>query len=124
MIQDAAILKAQESIPGVEPGGRFIQLPLVAVVGAPIAHSPALNNESSFDESFDGPAAVSPGQLSFGPNQMVLEESPSVPVQLSLLPDPPVWEADPPAPPALLPPGRLARRRRRASITPGQTSLF
>jgi uncharacterized protein (TIGR00369 family) len=57
-------------------------------------------------------------------NQMVLKESPPAPAQLSLLPDPPVWEADPPAPPASLPSGRLARRRRRASITPGQTSLF
>ena len=65
-----------------------------------------------------------PGQLHFGANQEPLSELPAVPRQLPLLPDPPVWEAEP-APSAPRPrKGRLARKRANLGLSPGQMSLF
>lgn len=70
------------------------------------------------------PVVPGPGQLRFGANQEPLSEAPSVARQLPLLPDPPVWEAEPA--PARTPPrkGRLARKRSNLGLSPGQMSLF
>jgi hypothetical protein len=65
-----------------------------------------------------------PGQLHFGANQEPLSEVPAAACQLPLLPDPPVWEADP-TPSAPRPrKGRLARKRANLGLSPGQMSLF
>jgi hypothetical protein len=65
-----------------------------------------------------------PGQLHFGASQEPLSELPAAPCQLPLLPDPPVWEAEP-APSAPRPrKGRLARKRANLGLSPGQMSLF
>ena len=70
---------------------------------------------------WDGPSA---DQLSFAADQMVLQQLPAEPAQLAFLPDPPIWEViEQPARQAPAS-GRLARRRARNRITPGQGSLF
>lgn len=70
------------------------------------------------------PARPGPGQLTFGPNQQVLEPQAEQPTQMSMLPDPQPWElSDDPVRPGG-PRGRLGRRRSKAGISPGQTSLF
>jgi hypothetical protein len=77
---------------------------------------------------FEPPADVAvkpgPGQLHFGANQEPLSESPAEACQLPLLPDPPVWEAEPPRAPARPRKGRLARKRSNLGLSPGQMSLF
>lgn len=63
-------------------------------------------------------------QLSFGPNQQVLTPQPPEPQQLAMLPEPAPWEmSDEPVRP-ITGKGRLAKRRSRAGISPGQTTLF
>jgi len=69
----------------------------------------------------------SPDQLRFGANQEPLSEPVPPFRQLPLLPDPPVWEAEPEALPASgTKPrkGRPAKRRTKSSLSPGQMSLF
>jgi hypothetical protein len=73
------------------------------------------------------PDLPSPGlhQLHFGANQEPLTEQPSKPCQLPLLPDPPVWEAEPPAAPARRPRKRgPAKKRANTGLSPGQLPLF
>lgn len=65
------------------------------------------------------------GQLHFGANQEPLTEQPSKPCQLPLLPDPPVWEGEPPAPAARRPRKRgAAKKRATLNLSPGQLPLF
>jgi hypothetical protein len=62
-------------------------------------------------------------QLGLLADQPKLQDVPGIAVQLPLLPDPAPWETDPY--PVLPPkPGRLARKRTRLGITPGQATLF
>lgn len=77
-----------------------------------------------FEPPAQEPARPTPGQLHFGPNQEPLAESEAVARQLPLLPDPPVWEAEPAPAPARPRKGRLARRRSNLGLSPGQMSLF
>lgn len=98
---------AQPPLPGLpEP----IQPPLMALVS----------------EEEEEAARIEPmtGQLTFGPQQTVLTEAEASPVQLSMLPDPPIWESDGPSVTRKRPEGRLGRKRTKAGIGPGQTSLF
>lgn len=75
------------------------------------------------DELPDWPLRVNPDQLSFGARQGSIEEVEPAAVQLSMLPPPPIWEEEiSPRRPA--PSGRLARRRSKRGISPGQQSLF
>jgi len=84
-------------------------------------------------QRFDSPpptptdVPTSPYQLRFGANQEPLSE-PAPPFrQLPLLPDPPVWEAEPAAPSTLETKRRKvrpAKRRTKPSLSPGQMSLF
>lgn len=67
---------------------------------------------------------VSPDQLTFGANQDSLPEAEEQPVQLSLLPDPPPWETPESDETPKRTTGRLARKRARRGISPGQRSLF
>lgn len=73
------------------------------------------------------PDLPAPGlhQLHFGANQEPLTEQPSKPCQLPLLPDPPVWEAEPPAAPARRSRNRgPAKKRANTGLSPGQLPLF
>ena len=108
-------MSAQPAFPPFEPGEQtrlpgmpevWIQPPIMQVVPEP------------------APAKPGPGQLSFGPNQQVLEPQPEQPQQLSMLDDPQPWELVDSAGTPGGPRGRLGRRRSRAGISPGQTSLF
>jgi hypothetical protein len=64
-----------------------------------------------------------PGQLSLINPQLELRQLEPEPQQLALLPDPPLWEKDAPSSKAKVQ-GRLARKRSRERISPGQGSLF
>jgi hypothetical protein len=75
----------------------------------------------------DMPDLPAPGldQLHFGANQEPLTEQASKPCQLPLLPDPPEWEAEPPAAPKRrTTKGRLAKKRGNLGLSPGQLPLF
>lgn len=90
---------------------------LVSPAWLPLASTPAA----------EIPDLPSPGldQLHFGANQEPLTEQPSKPCQLPLLPDPPVWEAEPPAAPARRPRKRgPAKKRANPGLSPGQLPLF
>jgi hypothetical protein len=76
------------------------------------------------EEPVAGRIVPGPGQLHFGANQEPLSEVPAVPRQLPLLPDPPVWEAEPAPSAARSRKGRLARKRANLGLSPGQMSLF
>ena len=65
-----------------------------------------------------------PGQLHFGANQEPLSESSGEACQLPLLPDPPVWESEPPAPSPRPRGGRGAKKKPGSGLSPGQMSLF
>lgn len=77
-----------------------------------------------FEPAVDAAVRPGPGQLHFGTTQEPLAESRPVACQLPLLPDPPVWEAEPPTVPARARKGRLARKRPGRGLSPGQMSLF
>lgn len=77
-----------------------------------------------FEPPADATVRPGPGQLRFGANQEQLTESPAEACQLPLLPDPPVWEAEPPRAPARPRKGRLAKKRSNLGLSPGQMSLF
>lgn len=77
-----------------------------------------------FEPPADATVQPGPGQLHFGENQEQLTEAPVEACQLPLLPDPPVWEAEPPSFPARPRKGRLARKRSNLGLSPGQMSLF
>lgn len=94
----------QPHLPGIPKANPPIQSPLVAEVS-------------------DKTEPI-PGQLIFGPNQGSFEEVAPQPVQLSMLDEPPPWEAPEEPPPQPRRQGRLHKRRSRRGITPGQTSLF
>ena len=96
----------QPSIPGLP---RPVQPPLMALIDEEMPHT--------------APDVI-PGQLTFGPQQSVLADAEPLPIQLSLLADPAIWEADRPSDGPKRFEGRLGRRRSRAGIGPGQTSLF
>jgi hypothetical protein len=90
---------------------------LVAPDWLPLASTPAAEVPDLPDPGLD--------QLHFGANQDPLTEQPSKPCQLPLLPDPPVWEADPPAAPKPRPrKGRPAKKRANLGLSPGQLPLF
>jgi hypothetical protein len=76
------------------------------------------------EEPVPGRIVPGPGQLHFGPSQEPLAELPRVAVQLPLVPDPPVWEAEPHPPAPRRRKGRLARKRGNLGLSPGQMSLF
>ena len=100
----------QTSLPGL-PEISLRQRPLLFLLGEELPESPR-------------PSYI-PGQMVLGgPEQPELAELPLSAVQLSLLPDPPLWELDPGPPPAVLRGGRLSRRRARSGITAGQQGLF
>lgn len=82
---------------------------------------PLMNPVTEHDDE-----APKPGldQLTFGPNQQVLTPQPPEPQQLAMLPEPPPWEMGDEPTRATTGKGRLAKRRSRAGISPGQTTLF
>lgn len=86
------------------------------------------NDDRVINPYFEPPAETAvrpgPGQLHFGANQEPLTEPPAEARQLPLLPDPPVWEAEPPSAPVRARKGRLARKRSNLGLSPGQMSLF
>ncbi len=105
----------QNALPGVTPeqrplpGMKAWQPPIMTVMPDP-------------DDDEQSPAVI-PGQLSLGFQQDVLTPIGPAPQQLALIDEPLIFEsAD--RPPAPRPQGRLARRRARLRITPGQGTLF
>jgi len=102
----------QRTLPGLDVAGQrlaYRQPPLMSLVD---------------DDPRPPLLPVIPGQMVLGgPEQRELTEVPLPAIQMSLLPDPPLWELDPGPPPAVLR-GRLSRRRSRSGITAGQQSLF
>ncbi|CAN5901037.1 hypothetical protein BH23ACT12_BH23ACT12_03840 [soil metagenome] len=83
-------------------------------------------NPYPVQEPADDPALRGPGpdQLHFGANQEPLSESSGEACQLPLLPDPPVWAAEPPTPSPRPRKGRRTRKRSNLGLSPGQMSLF
>jgi hypothetical protein len=123
----------QAPIPGLETPARKgrrpdrdapTQPPLMSPVSEDLPTWPLSPYDSASHVSPEAPPSVGPDQLSFDANQISLDEVEPGPEQLLLLPEPPVWEepATPPQREAVN--GRLARRRSRRGITPGQQSLF
>lgn len=102
----------QASLPGLDIAGPprllYRQPPLMSLLG---------------DEPAE-PLVIRGQMILGGPEQPELAELPVPAMQLSLLPDPPLWELDPGPPPAVLRRGRLSRRRARSGTTAGQQSLF
>lgn len=92
-----------------------------AIPGLAAAHQPPL----MVQVPDLAPADPDPNQAAlFGPTQPELKELPPQPQQLSMLPEPAIWEEAVSAGTPSLRKGRLAKRRTRAGISPGQTSFF
>jgi hypothetical protein len=114
----------QSSIPGLEDAGRKPRRRAPEANQGPL-QNPLMVAARDEDDLPEWPLhPVSPDQLTLETNQDPLPEAEEQPVQLSLLPDPALWETpeadDPPKPTK----GRLARKRARRGISPGQRSLF
>lgn len=91
------------------------QLPLMM----PVRQAPA--ESDPLDEL--PPVQPLAGQLSLEANQLEISDYGPEPMQLSLLDDPQPWESSEPARGSART-GRLARRRARKGIAPGQMPLF
>lgn len=102
----------QQSLPGTEHLAPR-QPPLMAAVTEEVEATWPLR-----------PARPGPGQLNLTSEQMELEQVEPQPVQLQLLDEPPPWETPQVSPAPKDKTGRLAKKRSRKGITPGQASLF
>lgn len=114
----------QDSLPGMGDAGRKVKGRRPSVRRDSPAQIPLM--APVYDELPEwrmSPYVPPPSQLTLGAEQMMLSDVEPAPVQLSLFPDPPLWEGDPPAPAAPRR-GRLARRRGKLGISPGQRTLF
>jgi hypothetical protein len=114
----------QERLPGLEDSGGKPQRETRRMNDGPSQIPLMVPARDELPEWPLHPHPVSPDQLSFGANQDVLPEAEEQPAQLSLLPDPPPWETPEPEKQAQTTTGRLARRRAKRGISPGQQSLF
>ena len=115
----------QAPIPGLEDAGRKPHRRPATDKNQAASQIPLMVAARDEEELPEWPLhPVSPDQLSFGANQDTLPEAEEQPTQLSLLPEPPPWETPEAPDPPKRPSGRLARKRARRGITPGQGSLF
>lgn len=113
----------QDSIPGLAQAGRAIRGPRPLIRRDSPSQLPLMMPVRDPEvEPVSAPHAI-PGQLTLGPNQLELSDSQPEPVQLSFLDEPQPWEESASRPPTQRT-GRLARRRARAGISPGQIPLF
>ena len=115
----------QEFLPGLASAGTKLSGPRPLVRKDSPAQMPLMI--AATDEPAPWPPVrIEPGagQLNLIADQLELTQVPPAPQQLALLPDPPLWEQEPEPVATPASAGRLARKRSRARISPGQGSLF
>ena len=113
----------QSPIPGLEDAGRSPRKKSSSRADQGVQRPLMVEARDELPQWPLRPHTVGDDQLSFGPNQEPLAELEPEAVQLSLLPEPAPWEA-PESEPPVSRKGRLAKRRARQKISPGQRSLF